>query len=122
MSALGQLDAPQALTDIGGFRRLLSRVPNESLRKQLAQSADQCEKLLQEAMAQDGDVQAGVDCVARLYEAYEDARRVPAAPTGPAAPGSIPARTEDVGSTSATIVWIVAGGIALIGIVSAVTG
>lgn len=122
MNLLGQLDAPQALADIDGFRKLLPRVPNESLRKQLAQSADQCEKLLQESMATDGDVQAGIDCVARLYEAFEDARRVPAAPTGPPARGSTPFKVEDVGSTSATIVWIVAGGIALIGIVSAVTG
>ena len=121
MTLLGQLDAPQALADIDGFRKLLPRVPNESLRKQLAQSADQCEKLIQEAVTQDGDVQPGIDCVARLYEAFEDARRVPAAPTGPPASGSTPAKIEDVGSTSATIIWIVAGGAALIGIVSAIT-
>jgi hypothetical protein len=122
MTLLGQLDAPQALADIDGFRKLLPRVPNESLRKQLAQSADQCEKLLQNAMTMDGDVQTGVDCVTQLYEAFEDARRVPAAPAGPAVPGSTPFKIEDVGSTSATIIWIVAGGIALAGIASAVAG
>lgn len=101
---------------------ILWKVVNESLRQQLSKTADQCEKLLRDAMAQDADVRPGVECVAKLYEAYEGAKYVPAAPTGHPAPGSTPARVEDVGSTSATIIWIVAGGVALAGIASAIAG
>lgn len=98
---LGQLDAPQALSDIQGLRLMLHKVPNEALRQQLALSADQCEKAIREALAQDLDAAPGIECVTRLYETFESARRVPAAPAASTKPGQ-PAQTI----SNSTMYWI----------------
>ncbi len=112
-NVLGQLDARQSLADIDGLVRLLWQVPNGELRKQLEGMAAECRVLLERAMAEDVDVQPGIDCVDRLYEAFEEAKRAPA--VTPAA-----RRAGEVAGSSATILWIVAAGAATIGIVSAI--
>lgn len=77
MMTLGQLDAPQALQDLEGLKLMLHKVPNETLKLQLAQGAERCEQMIRDAMAQDLDAAPGIECVTQLYEAYETARRLP---------------------------------------------
>lgn len=65
-------------------------------------------------MTTDVDAALGLDCVVKLYEAFEDAKRAPA---------DLPAtsrQTSGAGDQGATILWIVAAGAALVGVVAAV--
>ena len=112
---LGQADVQQALNDINGLRQMLPRVPNESLRAQLMAAASQCQSLLEQAMTTDADAAPGLDCVVKLYEAFEEAKRVPAATP------QASQQTSSAGGQGATILWIVAAGAALVGVVAAVT-
>lgn len=118
MTRLGQLDAPQALQDLEGLKLMLHKVSNEPLRQQLAQGVERCRAMLQEAMTQDLDAGPGIDCVARLYEAFEDARRAPAA--------SLPAQTQQQQQapliSPTTMYWIAGVGALAIVFMSSVSG
>jgi hypothetical protein len=96
---------------------MLQKVPNVGLRDQLAQQASQCEKMLQDAMGQDMDPQPGIDCVARLYEAFEAAKRAPAGAAPPAgASQPVPA------ISNTTLYWVAGIGALAIVFMSALSG
>jgi hypothetical protein len=98
---------------------MLHKVSNIALRDQLALQATQCEKMLQDAMGQDLDAQPGIDCVVALYEAFEAAKRVPAAPTPPAGAG---AGQPAPAISNTTLYWVAGVGALAIVFMSALSG
>lgn len=115
---LGQLNAPQALQDLEGLKLMLHKVPNEALKLQLLQGIAQCDRVIRDAMAQDLDAAPGEACVTQLYEAFEAAKRVPAA--APVASAQPPQAPPLVSPT--TIYWVAGIGALVILFASSVGG
>lgn len=85
VNLLGSTDASKALSDLRNLRAMFERLPTPALKTEFAQSAILCERMIQDAVIQDADVSSGIECVAKLQEAF-DAVKGPSAPQAPAPP------------------------------------